>query len=100
MIIDLKNPSISNKSLIFENIKTTVFFQIFFLAISPRKSGSMIIWVQVLETSPQKSRNIISDLYNIFKQKKSVNQIKLPGQFSPVLTRDKSVTLVNTSFHE
>ena len=41
-----------------------------------------------------------SDLYNIFKQKNSVSQIKLPGQFSPVLTRDKSVTLVNTSFHE
>ena len=50
--------------------------------------------------SLQKSRNIKSDLYNIFKQKNSVSQIKLPGQFSPVLTRDKSVTLVNTSFHE
>ena len=99
MIIDLKNPSISNKSLIFEKFKLP-YFQIFFLAISPRKSWSTIIWVQVLETSPQKSRNIISDLYNIFKQKNSVNQIKLPGQFSPVLTRDKSVTLVNTSFHE
>ena len=48
----------------------------------------------------KKSRNIKSDLYNIFKQKNSVSQIKLPGQFSPVLTRDKSVTLVNTSFHE
>ena len=97
MIIDLKNPSISNKSLIFEKYKLPYFSDIF---PGPRKSGSMIIWVQVLERSPQKSRNIISDLYNIFKQKNSVTQIKLPGQFSPVLTRDKSVTLVNTSFHE